>query len=52
MTKYVCLICGHEYLPEKGEPLQNILPETPFPALPADWACPVCGAERNYSKEA
>ena len=46
MTKYVCLICGHEYNPETGEPAQNILPGIPFSALPADWACPVCGASK------
>jgi rubredoxin len=52
MTNYVCLICGHEYNPEKGEPKQNIPPETPFSALPADWTCPVCGAEKKLFKEA
>jgi rubredoxin len=51
MTKYVCQICGHEYDPHKGEPIQNIVPETPFSALPADWACPVCGAARKLFKE-
>jgi rubredoxin len=52
MTNYVCLICGHEYNPEMGEPKQNILPETPFSALPADWTCPVCSAEKKLFKEA
>jgi rubredoxin len=51
MTTYVCLICGHEYNPEKGEPLQNIVPNTAFSALPADWVCPVCGAEKKLFKE-
>jgi|GEM_PF-1236516 rubredoxin len=51
MTKYVCLICGHEYNPEKGEPTQKIAPGTPFSALPADWVCPVCGAEKRLFKE-
>ncbi|MDD1681170.1 MAG: rubredoxin [Methanoregula sp.] len=52
MTKYVCMICGHEYDPEKGEPKQNIPPQTGFPALAADWVCPVCGAEKKLFKEA
>jgi rubredoxin len=51
MTKYICLVCRHEYDPEKGEPTQNIPPETPFSALPADWVCPVCGAGKNFFKE-
>ena len=51
MTKYVCMICGHEYNPEKGEPNRKIAPGTPFPALPADWVCPVCGAEKRLFKE-
>jgi rubredoxin len=51
MTKYVCLICGHEYNPEKGEPVQGIAPGTPFSALPADWTCPVCGSEKKLFKE-
>jgi rubredoxin len=52
MTTYICQICGHEYNPQKGEPTQNILPETSFSALPADWVCPVCGAEKRLFKEA
>ncbi|HSQ93628.1 MAG TPA: rubredoxin [Methanoregula sp.] len=51
MTTYVCLICGHVYNPEKGEPIQNIPPNTAFSALPADWVCPVCGAEKKLFKE-
>ena len=52
MTKYVCLICGHEYDPEKGEPAQNILAGISFAALPADWECPVCGSGKKLFKEA
>jgi rubredoxin len=52
MTKYICQICGHEYDPQKGEPTQNIPKETPFPALTADWSCPVCGAEKKFFREA
>jgi len=45
--KYTCAICGHEYNPEKGEPLQNISPGVEFVSLPDDWQCPVCGAAKN-----
>ena len=47
MECYVCGICGHKYNPEKGEPLQNINPGIPFAALPADWSCPVCFADKT-----
>jgi len=46
MDSYKCTICGHVYDPEKGEPLQNIPPGTDFSALPADWRCPGCRAEK------
>jgi rubredoxin len=52
MTTYVCQICGHEYIPQKGEQIQNIAPETPFSALPAGWECPVCGAAKKLFREA
>ena len=51
MTKFVCMICGHAYDPEKGEPRQDIAPGLPFASLPADWTCPVCGAEKRLFKE-
>jgi rubredoxin len=47
MDKYVCTICGHEYNPEKGEPLQDIAPGTDFTTLPDDWQCPVCKASKT-----
>jgi len=45
--KYVCAICGHEYNPDTGEPLQNISPGKEFQSLPEDWQCPVCGAAKK-----
>jgi rubredoxin len=47
MDKYVCAICGHEYNPEKGEPLQDIPAGIAFENLPDSWACPVCGAKKH-----
>ncbi len=47
MTRYICMICGHEYTAEKGEPARNIPPGTLFSTLPPSWACPVCGAEKR-----
>jgi rubredoxin len=52
MDRYVCLICGHVYNPEKGEVIQDIKPGVDFPSLPADWECPVCGAKKDkFRKE-
>ncbi|HUU76138.1 MAG TPA: rubredoxin [Methanoregulaceae archaeon] len=44
MDSYVCMVCGHIYIPEKGEPDQGIKPGIEFNDLPSDWCCPVCGA--------
>jgi rubredoxin len=52
MDKYVCDVCGWIYDPEKGDPKDGIAPGTAFEDLPEDWACPVCGAEKeDFSKE-
>lgn len=52
MECYICIICGHRYNPEKGEPLQKIPPGIAFEDLPADWTCPVCSAEKDkFRKE-
>ncbi len=52
IDRYVCQICGHVYNPDKGEPLLNIKDGVDFTALPADFACPVCGASRDkFRKE-
>ena len=52
MDKYVCNICGYVYDPEVGDEDNGIQPGTSFDALPDDWQCPVCGAEKDdFSKE-
>jgi flavin reductase (DIM6/NTAB) family NADH-FMN oxidoreductase RutF/rubredoxin len=52
-SRYTCTICGYLYDPEKGDPEGNIKPGTRFEDLPADWVCPVCGAEKDkFVKEA
>lgn len=52
MKKYVCSVCGYVYDPEKGDPDSGTKPGTAFEQLPADWLCPVCGAEKGAFKEA
>ncbi|MGE5551288.1 MAG: rubredoxin [Bacteroidota bacterium] len=39
-----CSVCGYIYDPAKGDPDAGVKPGTPFENLPADWACPDCGA--------
>ena len=47
MRSYVCPICGYVYEPSEGIPESGIAPATPFSALPEDWVCPICGAEKE-----
>ena len=43
--KYTCSVCGYVYNPEKGDPDSGVKPGTKFTGLPADWTCPICGAD-------
>ena len=43
-TTMQCGVCWHVYDPAVGDEEANVLPGTPFLALPADWTCPRCGA--------
>lgn len=52
MKKYVCTVCGYEYIPENGDDTAEIAPNTPFEDLPADWVCPICGAGKELFEEA
>ena len=52
MAKYVCDVCGYEYDPEVGDPDNGIAPGTAFEDLPDDWACPVCGVDKDSFSEA
>jgi flavin reductase (DIM6/NTAB) family NADH-FMN oxidoreductase RutF/rubredoxin len=51
-AKYTCSVCGYTYDPEKGDPDAGVKPGTKFEDLPADWTCPVCGADKSkFEKE-
>ncbi len=39
----VCLGCGFEYDPDKGDPENEVAPGTAFKSLPEGWVCPHCG---------
>ena len=52
MDRYTCSVCGYTYDPEKGDPDSGVKPGTSFEDLPADWTCPVCGADKSkFEKE-
>jgi len=42
-----CKICWTPYDPAEGDDTRQILPGTPFAALPEDWSCPNCGAPKE-----
>ena len=46
MKRWRCTVCGHIYDPALGDPDTGVPPGTPFENLPADWACPDCGATK------
>ena len=35
------------YDPVKGDPDSGIAPGTPFSAIPDNWTCPICGAQKK-----
>jgi rubredoxin len=47
MAKFECTVCGFVYDEDKGDPESGIPPGTKFADLPADWVCPICGAEKS-----
>jgi rubredoxin len=47
MRKAKCRVCGYVYIPENGDPLSGVKPNTRFEDLPEDWVCPVCGAGKD-----
>jgi len=48
---HVCLGCGYEYDPAKGDPDAGAAPGTPFEKLPEGWTCPECGEPKDYFVE-
>ena len=52
MKKHVCNVCGYIYDPAEGDPANGVKPGTAFEAVPGDWVCPLCGADKsNFSEE-
>jgi rubredoxin len=48
MDKWKCSVCDWIYDPAIGDPDGGIAPGTPFEQIPDTWACPVCGATKEY----
>ncbi|WP_460274056.1 [NiFe]-hydrogenase assembly chaperone HybE [Celeribacter sp. ULVN23_4] len=42
-----CKICWTPYDPAEGDDTRQVLPGTPFRALPEDWKCPNCDAPKE-----
>ncbi|WP_374291829.1 [NiFe]-hydrogenase assembly chaperone HybE [Paenirhodobacter enshiensis] len=42
-----CKICWTPYEPDHGDDTRQVLPGTPFTALPDDWKCPNCDAPKE-----
>lgn len=42
----VCMNCGYTYREELGDPEHGIAPGTRWEAVPDDWRCPDCNAEK------
>ncbi len=47
MKQYVCQLCGYVYDEAAGDPDNGIQPGTKWEDLPADYCCPLCGAEKS-----
>ena len=45
-TPYECGVCWTVYDPALGDPYAQIVPGTPFAALPPLWRCPNCDAPK------
>ena len=51
MNRFQSPCAQYIYDPVEGDYERNIPPETPFEDLPDDWACPLCGAEKEFFEE-
>ncbi|MCL2093908.1 MAG: rubredoxin [Treponema sp.] len=51
MKKFVCGVCGYVYDPAEGDSAGGVSPGTAFEDLPAEWVCPLCGADKEEFSE-
>ncbi|MFC3173677.1 rubredoxin [Novosphingobium bradum] len=45
--RHACTYCGYVYDEAAGCPEEGVPPGTPWAAVPDDWSCPMCGAEKD-----
>ena len=45
--RFICNGCGYEYVPETGDPENDIPAGTQFKDLPSDWTCPECAEAKD-----
>ena len=50
--KYVCTLCGYEYVAANGDPDSGVAPGTTWADVPEDYVCPLCGAGKDAFEEA
>ena len=46
VQKFECVICGHIYDEELGDPDGGIPAGTKWEDIPDDWVCPDCGVSK------
>ncbi|MDL2273354.1 rubredoxin [Oscillospiraceae bacterium OttesenSCG-928-G22] len=51
MAKYTCTLCGWVYDEEAGAPDYGVAPGTKWADVPADFVCPMCGADKDMFNE-
>ena len=47
MTSYECTVCGYIYNPAEGDPDNGVAAGTAWEAVPGEWVCPLCGADKD-----
>ena len=47
MKVWMCQTCGFVYNEANGDPLNGIVPGTPWTDVPEDWQCPDCGTPKS-----
>jgi rubredoxin len=47
VRRYRCDYCGYIYDPLKGDPQSLIVAGTLFEEILEDWACPMCGTDKD-----
>ncbi len=44
---YECEVCGYVYDPAEGDSENEVAKGTAFEDIPEDWACPMCGVDKE-----